>query len=311
MADRRPERCAVSFARRRRSTAAALAVLWFAAALGGCHLPGRRGPVSGEILNCRQLTQRGVSAMERGQWDKAESYLSQAIQTCPVDCESRRQYAEALWHRGARQEAVAQLQEAIRLSSDDPALTARLGEMYLAQSQVEPALAQAGQSLDLDPTQARAWLLRGQALQRAGHAQQALADYHRALSCDPDHRETLLHVAELYRQMGQPQRALATLQKLSDTYPWGEEPQQLFYLTGLAYSALGRHDDAVDSLRQAAEQQPTPEVLFHLAQAELAAGRTDRARQAAEQALVLEPRHAPSQALMQRIAAGQVGSLNR
>ena len=300
--------------RARRATGARVASAASLAAglvmLAGCSLPGRGGPVSGEIFNCRQLTQRGISAVERGEWERAESFFSQAIESCPVDCEARRQYAETLWHRGAQQEAVAQLQEAIRLSSDDPTLLVRVGEMHLAQGNVDAAIDLAYQALDLDPSAPRAWLLRGQAMQRAGQPRQALADYHRALSDEPDNREALLQVAELYRQIGQPQRALATLQTLSDTYPWGEEPQHLFVLSGLAYGALGRHDDAVESFRTAARHEPTPEVLFHLAQAELAAGHPTQARDAATRALALQPQHPPSLALLEHLAS-QGPPLNR
>jgi tetratricopeptide (TPR) repeat protein len=187
----------------------------------GCRLPGWGGPVSGEVLNCRQLTQRGLSAMDRGQWDEAEIAFSQAVQSCGVDSEARRHYAEMLWRRGARGEAVAQLKEAVRLAGDDPLLVVRLGEMLLADSQLEPALACAQAALDLNPRLASAWVLRAETMRRADQPRQALADYHRALSCDRGNREALLQMAELHRQLNQPQRALVALQCLADTYPLG------------------------------------------------------------------------------------------
>jgi tetratricopeptide (TPR) repeat protein len=280
------------------------------AAVAGCRLPGR-GPVSGEVLNCRQLTQRGISAMDRGQWDEAESYLSQAVRTCPVDCDARRHYAQALWQRGARTEALAQIEEAIHLSADDPSLLIRCGQMHLEQGQIEPALDCAGQALDLDPQRAEAWILRGQAMRRAGDLRQALADFHRGLSCSPGDRDALLETAELYRQMNQPQRALASLHTLADTYPIGEEPQEVAFLSGLALTALGRHDEAIEQFQSAASEQPTPENFFRLAEAHLNAGRLEPARQAAQQALAIEPRHLASQQLLERMAQGDQRRLQR
>ena len=67
--------------------------------------------------------------------------------------------------------------------------------------------------------------------------------------------------------------------------------EQELRLTGLAYASLGRHDDAAESYGRAARREPNPEVLFRLADAEFQAGRPDRAREAAAQALALDPRH--------------------
>lgn len=273
------------------------------ALLAGCRLPCWGDPVSGDVLNCRQHTQRGLAAIDRGQWDEAEASLNQAVRACPIDGEARRHYAEALWRRGARQEAVAQLQEAVRLSSDDPQLIVRLGETLVAEGRWREAVACAHQALDLDPKFAPAWVLRAQAIHRGGQPRQALADYHRAISCQPGNRDALLQIAEVHRQLGQPDRALLALQCLADTYPLGEEPQQVSFLTGLAYAALGRQDDAIESYSRAARNNPTPEILAQLADCQLQAGQFDQSRQTVEHALALDPRHEPSRVIQEKLAA--------
>jgi tetratricopeptide (TPR) repeat protein len=272
-------------------------------ALPGCRLPGWGGPVSGDVLNCRQHTQRGLSAIDHGQWDEAEVALGKAVETCPTDGEARRHYAETLFRRGAHQAAIAQMQEAVRLSGYDLPLVVRLGEMQVIDGHWQAALDCAQHALDEDPRLARAWLLRAQAIERSGDARQALADYHRAIRCDPGNREALLQTAELHRQLDQPQRALAALQSLADTYPLGEEPQHVSYLSGLAYSSLQRHQDAVESYHRAARHNPTPEILFRLADAQWQLGRHAAAQEAASHALALDPGHEPSRSLLDRLAA--------
>jgi tetratricopeptide (TPR) repeat protein len=139
-------------------------------------------------------------------------------------------------------------------------------------------------------------------MRASGQQRQALADYLRALGYAPGDNKILLEVAELYRQLDQPERALQTLQVLADSYAPGEEPQQVLYLTGLAYTALGRHGDAVDSFSAALlRDKPTPEILYRLGEAELLAGRIDEAANVAQQALVLDPQHKPSRELQNRI----------
>lgn len=272
------------------------------ACAGGCRLVNRE-PVSRAVVNSRQLSQRGISAMERGQWERAEQFLADAIKSSPVDAQARRQYAEVLWHRHAWPEAAAQMEEACRLAGQEPSLVVRAGEMYLEMGRVEDARLRANQAVDAAPQLASGWALRGRVQQATGEIEGALADMHRALRYQRDDPQLLLETAELYRQLNRPARALCTLQTLKDTYAPGEEPKQVFYLEGLALAGLGRYDDAVESFATAIERDPADvESRYRLAEIHMLAGRTADADRAVNQALALQPSHAASQALLQRIA---------
>ena len=268
----------------------------------GCRLGGNEGPVSESLVTCRQLSQQGVVAIERGQWDEAETLLAQAVKTCPVESDARRHYAETLWRRGARSEAIDQLEEAVELVDNDGSLHVRIAEMYLALGQTQLARSHAEQALDLDPKLSAGWSIRGRINRAGGDARQALADYHRALGYAPNDRALLMEIAELYRELNQPQRALSVLQSLADTYSPGEEPQRVLYFEGLAYAAMGRHDDAANSFSLAAGRgTPSPEILCALAEAEWSMGRSDAAAVAARKALTLDPQHQPSRRLLGRV----------
>jgi tetratricopeptide (TPR) repeat protein len=270
--------------------------------LAGCQSLTRRGPVSKEVQNCRQLSSQGMAAMERGEWQKAEQLLGSAIKTCPVDPEARRRYAEALWHRGDAAAAMGQLEEAARLSPDKPELAIRMGEIYLALDRWENARRAADQAIAVDRHNPAAWSLRARAAQGAGDLRQAMADFQRALGDQPNNPVVLEQLAELYRRMGQPERALTALQTLIDSYPPGEEPPRALHLQGLALTALGRHDAAVESYELAIRRGgPSPDLLCHLGEAEFAAGRRDDAQQAVEKALAISPNHRAGQALAERI----------
>ena len=159
-------------------------------ALCGCRtLGGRRGPVSRSVAECRHLTEQGISAMDRGDWKRAESLLAHAVELSCVDVDARRHYAETLWHRGALPEALVQLEEARRLVNTDPALAVRTGEVCLAIGQLGQAQAMADEALGLDPKFAPAWALRGRVAGAAGRGRQALADYQRSLGYAPDNEE--------------------------------------------------------------------------------------------------------------------------
>ncbi len=293
---------------------------WISAALllallsAGCQLPGRAGPVPQSLTDCRRLSQQGVAALERGEQPKAETLLAQAVTACPVDAEARRHYAESLWRRGAQQEAMVQLEEAGRLAGEDASLWARLAEMRLAAGQQELARQDAESALNLDPRLPNAWAVRGGVMRATGQPREALADYLHALSYAPNDRAILSEIAELHHQLNQPDRALQTLQTLAETYPAGEEPGQVLYGIGLAYVALGRYDDGVESLSVALTRgKPTAEMFCQLGEAQLLAGHSPEAAEAVRQALALEPQHQPSRNLLQRVELAQQpqGTLRR
>lgn len=272
------------------------------ALLAGCRLPGREGPIPQSLADCRRLSRQGITALERGRQQEAETLLAKAVAACAVDAEARRHYAESLWRRGAMTEAIAQMKEAGRLSGEDAATTARLAEMQLVAGQPELARRNAERALDLDPKLPMAWIVRGRVTWTAGRPREALADYLRALGHAPRDRDILREVALLYRQLNEPQRSLQTLQTLAETYSPGEEPGQVLFLMGEVYIALGRHDDAAESLATAVtREQPTAEMYCRLAEADLLAGHPTEAAAAARQALAIEPQHQSSRELLDRI----------
>jgi len=240
--------------------------------------------------------------MERGDWPGAEALLHKAVEACPADVEARRSYADTLAHRGATGAAIVQLEEARRVAPEDASLAVRAGELYLTIDRPDKAGESAGRALDVDPRYAPAWALRAQVMERNGRLRQALADYQRALGYDPNNADWMLRLAEVYRRLGAPSRALAALERLIDTYPSGEEPQQVLYLEGLALTALGRYSDATTALAAASQRgSPTAELLCRLAEAQWRAGRPAEAQSSLQQALALEPTHPGSVVLAQRL----------
>ena len=118
----------------------------------------------------------------------------------------------------------------------------------------------------------------------------------------PGNPQLLLEIAEIYRIRNQPQRALSTLLHLADIYPPGEEPPQVLHRIGLAYIALNRYDDAVESLYAASVRgPPSAPILCSLGEAELMAGKPVEAEAKVRQALSIDPRHEGSRMLMSRL----------
>jgi hypothetical protein len=49
----------------------------------GCVIPGIEGPVSRSLTASRQLSLRGVAAMEQGRDAEAQTLLAKAVTACP------------------------------------------------------------------------------------------------------------------------------------------------------------------------------------------------------------------------------------
>jgi tetratricopeptide (TPR) repeat protein len=288
------------------------AVLLLSAVLGGCQMFRQQGPVPKQVAEARQLSQRGLNAMEKGDVASAESLLGEAVKVCPQDLDARRQYAEALVQRGEPQLALEHLMKALLQSPDDTQLAVRAGEIQLSLGRLDDAKQMANQVLDLTPSEPRAWALRARVEKAAGDYDRALADFHHALQYHRDDRDVLLETAELYRLLNRPQRALSTLTCLRETYGPFEEPQEVLYLQGLALEALARNDDAADVLTLAIDRgPPSAELLYRLAEAQAAADHAQAADRALEQALAIDPTHGPSRNLRSKIevASRPVGQM--
>lgn len=260
-------------------------------------------PVPEHVVQARQLSLGGIDAMQQDQWEKAEWLFKKAIEKCPADERAHQQFAEALWHRDARAKAIEHLERSVELSGGDPHRRVRLGEMYLAENQIEKAWQQAEAAIESQRKLASAWALRGDILRKQGRLQEAVANYHRALSEQPQYPQVQLAAAGVYRELNRPRRALATLEVLATQYPPSEVPQEVLLQQGLALKAMDRYDDAVMMLSAASRRgEPTLDILYHLSEAQLAAGDTANARLAARQALDLAPHNEQIHQLDRRIS---------
>lgn len=273
----------------RRCAHSCFALLVAGSALVGCKAPVRDGPVSEPLATCRQYSQRGMTAIEQGNWAEAEWMLSQAIETCPIDSVAREHYAETLWHRGQREEALAQIEEAIKLRNDDPTLEVRAAEILLALGRPDRAEAHVRWALTLDSQLPSAWLVLGQVRAQAGNTDDALTYYHRALVMDPDDRAALQALAELQDRLGHPEKSLVNWQMLAGTYEAGQQPSQVQMALGVSYHANGRFEEAAAAFVAARERgAPAIEACHRLVAAWQAAGRFDLAERASAEAVALE-----------------------
>ncbi len=291
----------ISASREHHRTIIVLMALICVSSLSGC-VSLRRDTGSEDIITARQMSLRGFDSLRKGKLEDAEAWFANSIETNPVDDEAHEQYAELLWQRNLRSDAIDHLEKAVKLSGGNGRLVVRLGEMYLAEGDDERAWRQAETAIQSNRQLPCAWALRGDVRHHQGKLNEALADYHRSLSFEGHCPHVQLALASIYRQQNRPRRALSTLDSLAENYPPNDMPQGLLLEQGLALKALGRHENAVTVLAQASRRgEPSAELLFHLAEAQLLAGDPTNARLALVAALAQEPTHVASSRLQQEL----------
>lgn len=269
--------------------------------------------MSDSLSASERLTREGISAMELGQWEEAESQLRKAVAKSPTDADAQRHLAEVLSARGAQSEALQHMLIAAQLAPSNTSTAVRAGELLLLADRPAEAGEFAAKAVKRDPNLAAAWALWGQAHAELGAEEQALAYFQRALMLAPNDSSVLLRSAELYNQRGQYERCLASLHHLIDTYPQDGAPLEALLLEGRTYLALRRPQQAADRLAQATRlYSDTAELLYLQAEVEMAMGRSQQAEQLARRALELDSTHGPSRELLVRLPDdGPLGGLRR
>lgn len=238
--------------------AAAGMVVLAVVAVAGCRFVPRRGPVPPEVADARRLSNEGLSALDRGDRDRAQTLLAQAVSRCPVDVDARRHYADVLWKQGRRTEAVGQVAEALKLSPDDAGLCIMGGWMYLELGLLADTERLAGDAVRLAPRSAEAWHLRGRLAMARGEFTAAVDDFHRGLAAAPGHPGLLTDTAEAYLRLDRPRRALATLAILAETSGPGRMPTPALVMEASALESLGRRDEALAGYREAVARGDAP-----------------------------------------------------
>jgi tetratricopeptide (TPR) repeat protein len=276
-------------------------LLMVAAAATGCRMLGHDR--SQAVAHCRDLTLRGMAAMEQGDLATAELLLRQALATCNDNPEVLSGFAELLSRRGDPQGALVHLDAAISQSPHNTLLLRRRAELLLALGRISDARATAEKALDLEPRSVDCWVLMGRVYEQANQPRQAAACWHRALGLAPEHRGVLAALANLYWRQREPQRCISYLYALLQTYPPHEEPAELHFQIGQCYAALRRPLEASESFTLARNRGLVKAELFAaLAEAQLEVGRLAQARNAAEQALALNPEDQQARHVWQRLA---------
>ncbi len=212
---------------------------------------------------------------------------------------------QAVSVRGYRNEAIGLARQIEKRVAKEPQHLAGIGEFYMTIEAPSDAIRALESSVKLDGEDSRLHRLLGSAYRMGLRLDDAIVEYQQAIKIDPNEKRAYYELANLYRAHGAYSDAIRLYNKQLEI-----DPQHTASYKGIALTYLAQGNDAqaeaalnqARDLRGAAEEiqqdiyLQTQMAFYYLNQSKL-----KQARQAATNALSIEPRYAWG-----RIAAAEV-----
>lgn len=245
-----------------------------------------------------------------GKLEEAEAPLLRAAEV--LDTADLRLNLGILYQRTGRPEqALAELERAVALDPDRPEGRFNLGVTLGRLGRYDEGAAELRRAIELRPGYPEAWYNLGVFRREQGELDQAVAAFQRALELDPDAPAVHAALAVTYGLQGRDTEAAAALTEANRLDPARAEAARATLALDLARQ--GRLDEAERELESLTQNAPTAETWYNLGLVRARQGRPEDARAAYEQALALDPDHAPAHNNLgiQQAAQGDLQSARR
>lgn len=247
----------------------------------------------------QQISERAQAAIDRGDYEHAESDLVNLVDQEPDSAEALQRLGTVLMLKHQLAEAEACFQAALARDRDYVEAILGLGQVEAERGDTASALKRFELAISIDPRRPKAHYLVGRVREATGQTDQALASYFRALEYDANDVPSIVRIAAIQLARTQPDQALSRLDQAVELAPLDGEARAL---RGLAHWKLHHLPEAIADLRAAAERLPDrPEIYYNLALVLEADHKRLDAQSAAEKALRLAPSDAAVRQLSERL----------
>ncbi len=230
-----------------------------------------------------------------GKLEEAEAPLLRAAEV--LDTADLHLNLGILYQRTGRPEqALAELGRGVALDPDRPEGRFNLGVTLGRLGRAEEGVAELRRAVELRPGYPEAWYNLGVLLRERGDLDEAVDAFRRALEIDPDAPAVHAALAVAYGRLGRAGEAAAALAEADRLDPGRAAAARAGLALGLALDLArdGRLDEAERELAALVETHPSAETWYNLGLVRARRGRPAEARAAYEEAIALDPSHAPA-----------------
>ena len=222
---------------------------------------------SGEV---DQANQRGIEAMQRGEFAKAAEAFSAAVKSQPKVPGGYRNRGDAYYSMhgsdpSSLAKAIADYTTAIELEPTERELSLlyqRRGRAYVASNRPDVAEQDLSKAIKILSTDAETYLLRADCRVKLRNADGAAEDLRQVQSLAPPNPMMLMKLAEAYATIGYLEDALGAIDKFLAT----AEPNKRHFghrLRGAVFFQQRKYDEAITEYSRVIEQQPNDAQAFY------------------------------------------------
>jgi len=207
-------------------------------------------------------------------YPEAEKVYRKILEEIPDSPSSYVNLTLALAKQRKMEEALATLKKGLEKIPESETLLVGLGQTYLVIGKEEEAFETMRQVLKKNPNNIDALTVCAGILDGKGKKEEARVYYQKALKIEPESKFLRTNLAANLASTGKLEEAIEIYKGLIRDFP---DDQSLYQFTGIAYSYLKKHEEAIFYLKQAIAIMPTRSGYFNLAVACQKAGRIKEA----------------------------------
>jgi tetratricopeptide (TPR) repeat protein len=208
-----------------------------------------------------------------GKVDEAVNHYQEAVRIKPNDARPHASLGGIFQSQGKFDEAINHYQRALRIKPNDARPHASLGDVFQSQGRLDKAASHYLQALRTKPDFAEVHSNLGVVMLKQGQLDSAFAHFRLAVSNNPDFVDALNNLAWLMathpeKEFHNPAEAVRLAETACELTNY--DRADLLDTLSVAYGAMGRFPDAVDTAQKAlklaksAQQQLVDEIQSHL-----------------------------------------------
>lgn len=204
----------------------------------------------------------GAAYYQQDRWQQAIDHLETAAETRTGDGELFAMLGRAYYESGNNSAAMENLQKATELDRDNRTALYFLGQLYLSQRDWDAAVRVAERAVQSDPQDPAIRNMLGRAYLGAKRYDDAVNAFQIVLQDDRAQGQgnAYYNLGQAYQGSDQTAKAIEAYRNALDHLTSDATRAEALYDLGIAYETVGRYEDALGALQDAAEIQETPKL---------------------------------------------------
>ena len=228
----------------------------------------------------------GVVALQQGKYDAAQRIINAALIMRPNDAAAMSNLGISYLRDGQLAPALQWFEIVVKLQPDAPIALTNAAEVLHHMGRYRDAIPLLQKACTLDPSSYAAHNLLGACCMKTGNEHEAATLYETATKLHPDGAEAWANLSVALKAVGQHERARDCADRAARLQP--DSPAALSALAKAQFEQ-GRIAESIDSYRRGlSSAAPSVDMLLSYANALLANGLNQAAREQLERALVLD-----------------------